>query len=173
MFRDESTRTEQKARRSYRRSIRAAVLESLEGTASSRTFQALAPYLAPTNVQYPLSQPMSDLGANFFFAKYSFHEEPFFDGYHAWLADSYLEAGPRHVLSAAIAAVGLAGLSNLSATDTLESKSKEQYCTALTALKEVLNDPDQIVADSTLMAVILLILFEVIREGCALHEICL
>jgi hypothetical protein len=107
--------------------------------------------------------PIDGLGASFFFAKYSFNEEPFFSGYHAWLTHEYLEDGPSNVLRAAIDAVGLAGLSNVSYTAELESKSKEQYCNALTALKKLLIDPARVTENVTLMAVILLILFEVYR----------
>ncbi|KIW73095.1 hypothetical protein PV04_01239 [Phialophora macrospora] len=115
------------------------------------------------SIPRPLSMPIDNLGASFFFAKYSFNEEPFFSGYHDWLAHSYLEDGPSNVLRAAIDAVGLAGLSNVSYAPELESKSKEQYCNVLTALKKVLADPARVVENVTLMAVILLILFEVYR----------
>ncbi|KAJ9608738.1 hypothetical protein H2200_006509 [Cladophialophora chaetospira] len=109
-----------------------------------------------------MSPSIYELGVNFFFTKYSFSEEPFFNGYHAWLAESYRRADENNVLPALIEAVGLAGLSNVSYAVDLESKSKERYCSALNTLKEVVNDPVLAPEDTTLMAVILLILFEIV-----------
>jgi hypothetical protein len=103
------------------------------------------------------------LGANFFFTKYSFTEEPLFPGYHDWLAQTYLDDNHRHshILRPVIEAVGLAGLSNLNYAERFEAKAKEQYCASLAGLKHVLNDPAQVTEDTTLLAVILLIFFEV------------
>lgn len=112
-------------------------------------------------IPYHVSPSIYDLGVNFFFAKYSFNEEPFFNGYHDWLAEAYLESSSNNILRALIEAVGLAGLSNISSAQELASRSKERYCKALAMLKGVLNDSASATKDSTLMAVILLILFEV------------
>ena len=113
------------------------------------------------SIPFSLSQPIHDLGASFFFAKYCFNESPVFTGYHGWLAESYLTGKRCHILQAAIDAVGLAGLSNVSSAPYIEAKSKERYCDALNALKQLLNDPAEAVADTTLLAVNLLTLYEV------------
>ena len=113
------------------------------------------------SILYSPFPSVDQLGANFFFAKYSFEEQPFFSGYHDWLAESYFDDGPDHALRPIIEAVGLAGLANYSHSTELETKSKERYCKSLLALKDVLNDPVRVTEDKTLMAVILLILFEV------------
>lgn len=102
---------------------------------------------------------MNNLGASFFFTKYTFNEVPFCGDYHDWLTQSYFNDGS--VLQAAIEAVGMAGISNVSFAPYVASRAKEQYCKAVTAVNLALSDPVQAVADSTLMAVILLGLFEV------------
>ena len=114
-----------------------------------------------TTISHPLSQPINELGANFFFAKYSINESPFSNEYHDWLARSYFEGEPSHVLRAAINAVGMAGISNVFHAPHVASKSKEQYCKALAAMKQALDNPVEAVADTTFMAIILLGLFEV------------
>jgi hypothetical protein len=167
LFRDESERTIQKARQ-IEQSNSVLIQETV--TTCSRPPQISAPTsesksltssFGPVSISYPLSQPINELGANFFFTKYTFNEPPFSSDYHDWLAQSYFEDGPNHVLRAAIEAVGMAGISNVSHAPHVASKSKEQYCKALAAMKQVSNDPVQAIADTTLMAVILLGLFEV------------
>jgi hypothetical protein len=114
------------------------------------------------SISYPLPLPINELAANFFFAKYGeFNETPFSGDYHDWLTQSYFEGGPNHVLRAAIEAVGMAGISNVFHTPHVMPKSKGQYYKALAAMKQALNDPVQAIADTTLMAVILLGVFEV------------
>ncbi|OCT53923.1 hypothetical protein CLCR_10644 [Cladophialophora carrionii] len=164
MFRDESAKVSQKfgaAEQPESYLTRNAIIESSQTEAPSSRLSLRTHRPKHDSIPRPLSVPTSNLGASFFFAKYTFDEEPFFGGYHAWLAHAYLEDKPGNVLRAAIDAVGLAGLSNLSYASKLESKSKEQYCNALTALKQLLVDPTRVTENGTLMAVLLLILFEV------------
>jgi hypothetical protein len=113
------------------------------------------------SISYPLSLPANDLGANFLFSNYIFNEPPFYSNYHTWVAQSYYESQPNHVLRAVVEAVGMAGLSNVFHLPRVKSASKEQYYKALVGLKEALNDPTQVTADTTLLAVILLELLEV------------
>jgi hypothetical protein len=119
------------------------------------------PCPGPTTIPYPLSHAVNDLGANFFFSKYIFDEPPFSNDYNMWLAQSYAEVSRHRVLRAAIEAVGMAGLSNVSYAPRLESKSKQHYGEVLAAVKQALSDPVQATADTTFMAVLLLGLYEV------------
>jgi hypothetical protein len=167
MFRDESERIIRKARQ-IEQSKSVLIQESFTISPRSPTSGAppseansLTSSLCPIGISRPLSQPVSELGANFFFAKYTFNEPPFFSDHHDWLTQSYFEDGPNHVLRAAIEAVGMAGISNVSHAPYVASKSKERYCEAVAAMKQALNDPVQAIADMTFMAVILLGLFEV------------
>lgn len=113
------------------------------------------------SISHPLSLPINVLGANFFFAKYTFNGPPFSSNFHDWVTQSYLESGPNHVLRAVIEAVGMAAISNVSHAPHVASRSKKQYCKALTAMTQALNEPVQALADTTFMAAILLGLFEV------------
>ena len=167
LFRDESERIIRKARQVEQSSL---VLIHETATTCPRPPQSSAPTsepksftssFGPISISCPLSQPINELGANFFFAKYTFNEPPFSGEYHDWLTQSYFDDGPNHVLRAAIDAVGMAGISNVSHAPHVASKSKEQYCEALAAMKEALNDPVQAIADTTFMAGILLGVFEV------------
>jgi hypothetical protein len=117
--------------------------------------------LPPNSISHPLSQPINEIAANFFFANYSCNEPPFSESYQAWLTQIYSEARPNHALRVAIEAVGLAGISNVSYAPNLASKSQELYGRALAATKQALSDPIESIADSTLMSVITLGLFEV------------
>ena len=122
----------------------------------------------PQTISYPVSQPATELGVNFFFAKYIFKEPPFYSDHCAWLTQSYIEPRSQNVLRAAIEAVGMAGLSNAFHAPHVESASREKYRQALIALQQALNDRGQALADTTLMAVILLGLFEVLNQLCAI-----
>jgi hypothetical protein len=74
-----------------------------------------------------------------------------------------LRTGPSHVLQLAIDAVGTAGIFNVFNAPHVASKSKEQYCEALAAMKQILDDPVQAIANTTFMAIILLGVFEVLK----------
>ncbi|EXJ70450.1 uncharacterized protein A1O5_06519 [Cladophialophora psammophila CBS 110553] len=116
-------------------------------------------------ITYPLSQSVHDLGANFFFAKYSPDDGPFFSNYHAWLVKSYFGQGPNNVLRAVIEAVGMAGLSNVFYAPRVKSQCHAQYCTALISMQKALNNPVQAISDTTFMALILLAFFETVSFG--------
>ena len=151
IFRDESERIIRKVRE--RESTAILTQETVAMTAG------ISPH--SPSIPCPLSQPINELGVNFFFAKYVSNEPPFASNYRAWLTQSYIEARPNHVLRAAIEAVGMAGLSNVFYAPQVESKSKAQYCKALAAMAQALSNSAQAIADTTFMAVILFGLLEV------------
>jgi hypothetical protein len=135
--------------------------KSQECSKSPSKFNSPAPFAYPISISNSLGQPIGELGANFFFAKYTFEEPPYSSDYHNWLTRSYLDEGPGDVLRPALEAVGMAGIANVFHTPRVASKSKQRYCDALVAMQQALNDPVQAVADTTFLAVILLGLFEV------------
>jgi hypothetical protein len=118
-----------------------------------------------TAVTHSLSQPITELAAQFFFVNYTCHDPPLSEGYHAWLTQAYHQDPPDSGLRAAIQAAGMAGISNTSYAPQISSQSKAQYGRALNALKQALINPNQATADITLMTVILLGLFEVGQSG--------
>lgn len=111
----------------------------------------------------PLALPASQrTWANFFFTKYTFLEPPFSKDNIGWLARSYLEDVANPVLRLVIEAIGMSGISNVFHAPNVASKARKQYCTAMAAMKQSLDDPIQAVADTTFMAVMLFGLFEVL-----------
>jgi hypothetical protein len=135
------------------------VMQNVVSTAS--TFFT---YPLPISTLCGLPHSIHEVGAHFFFANYSCDEPPLSKGYHAWLTQIYFENRPHHALRAGIEAAGMAGISNRYYAPYVAFKSKEQYGRALAATKQALSDPVEAVADTTLMAIILLGLFEVMSS---------
>ncbi|ETN44405.1 uncharacterized protein HMPREF1541_10585 [Cyphellophora europaea CBS 101466] len=106
------------------------------------------------------SQPLEEIGANFFFTKYGFELPPTFAGHTTWLSQTYFSG--HHVLRPTIEAVGMAGLSNIRDEPSIMSLAKRRSQEAVIATKKALNDPVEGLADETFMAVILLAFFEFI-----------
>ena len=115
----------------------------------------------PTSISPQLSVPTHDIGANFFFAKYAMNDHPDSGDYQRWLAISYHGDLPSNMLRAAIEAVGMAGISNVSYAPHIAAISRKRYQGALAAMKQALSDPVEAVADTTFMTVIVLGLYEV------------
>jgi hypothetical protein len=120
----------------------------------------LEPPKTLTRVLPGLSQPVSELGAGFFFTNFSCGGPLYDAGYQTWLNEAYLNH-TNHALRAAIEAAGLAGISNIYLSSEMASHSKARYVEALAAMKHALEDPAKSVADITLLTVIFLGLYEV------------
>jgi hypothetical protein len=167
IFRDESERILRQVRRSEGSSAegRLAIIstssEQNRSTLCSTSEFPASSHFWPA-IFSPILPAAPDLGAHFFFLKYT-SDEPPFPTDRAWLAESYHAScgGQAAALRASIEAVGMAALSNVCHSPRVEDQSKRQYHQALAATNHALSDPVQAVADTTLMAVILLGLFEV------------
>jgi hypothetical protein len=171
LFRDESERVIRKAHQ-IEQSNSILIQETVttcprppRSSAPTSESKSFTSSFSPISISYPLSQPINELGANFFFAKYTSNDPPFASDYNDWLSQSYFQDGASHVLRAAIEAVGMAGISNVFHAPHVSSKSKEKYREALVAMKKALNDPVQVTADTTFMAVILFGFFEVTQAS--------
>ncbi|KAL0935181.1 fungal specific transcription factor domain-containing protein [Colletotrichum truncatum] len=116
----------------------------------------------PSSVEIPLTQPLEDRAANFFFAYYTTTGPPFCDTYQAWLAQAYLQESHSNLVRATIQAVGMAAISNVFNAPDVVLKAKDRYCQALKATNLALRDPYQTTEDSTLIAILLLGLFETV-----------
>jgi len=162
LFRDESERVRQRAHQTQlTRSdpdpggARAGdLVQGLESLYPATAFLASRPARA-------LSHSLRELGMNFFFTRYTFTQPPFSHGYSQWLTQSCFGPAPNHALQAAVEAVGTAALANVFHAPGAAAKSKKQYSLALMSTKKALNCPVQALADETMMAIILLGLFEV------------
>ncbi|KPM38717.1 hypothetical protein AK830_g7849 [Neonectria ditissima] len=154
LFRDESERIVRKVRQTEQSQLPAVAPDGSVHSGSGIDSPLLS-------ISRPLPQPINDLGASFFFTKYTFNQPPFGEEYHSWLTESYSKN--ESILRAAIEAVGMAGISNVSYAPNVASRSKELYCKAIRVMNQALSDPAQVTADATLMAVILLGLFETVN----------
>ncbi|KEF56874.1 uncharacterized protein A1O9_07064 [Exophiala aquamarina CBS 119918] len=163
LFRDESERVRQKA---YEKHLTQPNLTGgvVRGGDLVQAFQPLhsATAFLTSNLSCGLSHPLGELGMNFFFTRYTFDQPPFSHGYSHWLAQACFGHTPNHALQAAIEAVGTAALANVFHAPSAAAKSKKQYSWALMATKRALNNPTQALADETMMAIILLGLFETV-----------
>ncbi|KAJ9640690.1 hypothetical protein H2204_003319 [Knufia peltigerae] len=111
-----------------------------------------------------LSPSVYDIGANFFFDKFLSEKGTFFGDYSSWLGQLYTaDTSSGGLIRAVIEAVGLSALFNVSLDLGIQIKSSEQYSKTLAALKFALDDPERAKSDDTLLAITLLILFELLN----------
>jgi len=121
------------------------------------------------NVYSSLPPSVYDLGANFFFARFLSEKSGLFGDYFSWLTQLYSTAPSDGLVRAAVEAVGLSALSNVSWAPDVQIKSSEQYSKTLGVLNFVLEDSERAKSDDTLLVITLLILFEVgFPEPCLL-----
>lgn len=164
MFRDESHRIINNAQRLNGVRIPAdfEVLAqtyptSTKGPSSADASASLTPTGSP---HLRLDQPVEEVGANFFFAKYCFDLPPFFRGYTTWISQNYFGGNP--VLKPIIEAVGMAGLSNTTNSPSIMSLAKERYQQSIVRVQEAIQDPVERVTHETFLAVLLLAFFETV-----------
>lgn len=82
-------------------------------------------------------------------------------GYLSHLPAIYQNISPTSALSEVVVAIGMAGLSNIGRGDPFMLMAREKYTRGLHVVNSTLRDPNKATADQTLMAVMLLALFEV------------
>jgi hypothetical protein len=166
VFRDESERIIRRARRldndDETHSLDSLLIQSKSSAYSQTSHPNYLASLVPIPICSALSQPINQLGANFYFTNYTFDECPYSRRCREWIVQIYSEEHPNNILRAAIEAVGMAGISNVFNAPEVAYKSKEQYCRVLAATKKALSDPIEVTSDKTLAAVILLGLYEAI-----------
>ncbi|OHW98897.1 fungal specific transcription factor domain-containing protein [Colletotrichum incanum] len=104
-------------------------------------------------------QPVEEMAASFFFSQYTTTGPPYCDSYQSWLTKTYLDSRPNHMVRSAIQAVGMAALSNVCHAPYLAFQAKGRYGQALKATNLALCNTSQAKEDSTLMAIMLLVLF--------------
>lgn len=168
LFRDESERVRQKAHQRHRGQDSSPAYATTTSISCDDGDLGRAFPIPPSafglpvsKVSYGLSQPLVELGLNFFFTRYTFDQPPFSQDYSQWLKWSCSGYTPNNSLRAAIEAVGMAALANVFHAPNAASRSKKQYSKALMATKRALNDPLLALADETMMAIILLGQYEV------------
>lgn len=131
------------------------------GLIKNKTLPSSPPTSFIVQPSIALLQPINDLAASFFFANYALPGPPISDGNHDWLVRTYGELHPRNALRVTVEAVGMAGMANIFHDPYIVPKAQAQYGQALRATSHALRDPVEVTADTTLMATLLLGLFEV------------
>jgi hypothetical protein len=103
--------------------------------------------------------PIIDQGINYFLSRYSIgtDEPPVHSrDYHRHLA-TY---GFHPLIATAMTALGLAGVANIYTDATLKRKATSWYFNAIRMTNKAISSPDQVKSDTTLLAIMLLGLFE-------------
>lgn len=119
------------------------------------------PFNPPAMPPQPLSGSLNERAVNFFFAHYVLSDPPFSHSYRRGLSQLYNGESTNQILHLAIESVGLAGMANVHRAPHLMRDAKRQYGRALALTNKTLTDPVQVKADSTILAVLFLGLFEV------------
>lgn len=117
-----------------------------------------------THVTLPeLSDATSAQAVNFFFQNH-YHA-----GTHPWNAENFIpiysQTPPSSVLHQAVEALSLMVFSNHFPTHCLRDKAVATYAQALRSVNAAINDPEESRADSTLLAIILLCIYEMTEGG--------
>lgn len=124
---------------------------------------------AAYNVSPPrqLAMSIEDQGSSFFFHHFVIAGSPSPSSYSNYLPQMYnfesTSGSAPNPLPGIITAIGMAGISNMqsSPAHTVVVATRQQYTSVLRALNVALQDPRTASADPTLMAVMLLGLYEV------------
>ena len=106
-----------------------------------------------------LMAPIIDQGINYFMSRFSIgmDEPPVHSkDYHRHLATN----GFHPLVATAMVALGLAGVANFYTDATLKRKATSWYLDAIKMTNEAISSPDQVKSDTTLLAIMILGLFE-------------
>ncbi|KUI69712.1 White-opaque regulator 1 [Cytospora mali] len=160
LFRDESARTIEKARRdAHVDSFDVVRFERSQSQSTSVTCVTDPALFLDPSLARPLQLPLRQMAANFFFNNFVVEGPQTTDTNYQLLVDMY-QNHPDSAAVHAMEAVGLAGLSNISRDHKLRFEAQKRYGRALTRTNDSLGDPVQATSDLTAMSVLLLGQFE-------------
>jgi hypothetical protein len=140
------------------------------GGAEKRSTALRAQRAAPTDTlsrigsepTRPLRQNLGDQAVCFFFHQYIISaNEGGNPGYLDFLPGLYEKSNPDGALAVSIKAISYASLSAKSSIKVLVAKSHEHYQATLHLVNGMLQSPEEIAQDSLIVAILLLVLFEV------------
>lgn len=100
-------------------------------------------------------------GHDFYFETFAATSSPFRPAYNDWVKELCTSRSNGCVVADAVEAVGLAGLANVSSARHIRLQAYDLYCCADRKLNSIMLDPEQRLRDETLLASILLCLFQV------------
>jgi hypothetical protein len=105
-----------------------------------------------------LSTPVEEQATCFFFQNYVLDD---FKGYYSYVPRIYSALPAGSALADAITSLGMAGIANSKKDTKLMINANFKYTSALHTINAALRDPEEVKTDQTLVAVMLLGLFEV------------
>jgi hypothetical protein len=112
-----------------------------------------------SNLMYrELSTPVGEQAMSFFFRNYILDD---FKGYYSYVPSVYGTVPEGSALGEAITSLGMAGIANSKKDTKLMINANFKYTSALHTINAALRDPYEAKTDQTLVAVMLLGLFEV------------
>jgi hypothetical protein len=159
MFHDES---QQVARRNKIRSMPSTAKQGLASSnADKRTLISLTEAAPVKLTNFVLYQPLDDLGVNFFMSKFV-GEDPAVSQLH-YLPKFFINIGSSNTgLRRGIIAAGLAGYAKTTQQKDVTEAATKRYVAAIQGINEALSDPRTALQESTLLAILLAAMFEVL-----------
>lgn len=158
MFRDESVRTIEKARRDAHVErfgvVQAERSQPQQTPVEQQMMASTAPSLEPS-LSRSLQRPLGQMAADFFFNNFVVEGPILSDNNADFLVGIYRDHSDSAAFHA-IEAVGLAGLSNVSRDYQLRFEAQKRYGQALARTNELLSDAHEATSDLTTMSVLLL-----------------
>ena len=134
-------------------------------SAAEVLLQDVSPSPCPMFVPRSLIMSIEDQGSSFFFHNFVTSEATPPTSYSVFLPRLYnvslMQGAIGNPLPDVITAIGMAGISNLQDSPDGMVATRQKHTKALRTLNAALQDPRSATADTTLMAVILMGLFEV------------
>lgn len=140
-------------------------VKTLDSSEKNAIVAKVSPAVYDELIPRRLGLSVEDQGSSFFFYNFVIEDSPFPASYSAFMPTLYNNVtalGPgANPLPGIITAIGMAGISNLQGSAAAMVATRQKYTKVLHTLNSALQDPRTATDDSTLMAVILLGLFEV------------
>ncbi|KAH7120925.1 hypothetical protein B0J11DRAFT_438278 [Dendryphion nanum] len=155
LFQDESSHVEQKAKTAKAKAI--ALRDKKHE--QEEWDRALTKALRPGSIETPIFGPLIDHGLNFFMSYYALgiYRPPLqSEAYSSHLATH----GFHPIVATAMTALGLSGISNIYMDKNFKDESMQWYTKALRLTNAALASPTEAKRDTTLLATMLLSMFE-------------
>lgn len=159
LFRDESARVIERARRDYHVGEDDAGSEGSPSPHASAVQEAVPASPVEQPLTRSLQPPLGQMAADFFFSNFVV-EGPLLSDTNCDLLVSIYGNHPESAAFHAIEAIGLAGLSNVFRVPQLCVEARRRYGQALVGTNSSLSDPAEATSDVTAMSVLLLAQFE-------------
>lgn len=135
---------------------------SLSQRAESTTFNASSPGGFPMQSSSirSLAPPIEDQAASFFFAHYVIGSRNLPRGHFEYLPVMYHQPGVDQTLRISLLAAGLAGFANTVQSQELMKTARQWHVSALALINTALRSPTDATKDTTLIAVLILGIYE-------------